>query len=288
MFYLGRSYMLNKQNLNVFKIGSLAVVLGALGLFGSSALAADACHNQNNALGSSETHKYTCEVKTDTHCPDGFDDTRYGQLWCWNGLECHRCMPSATPATTTAAGNGEVVTTTSTTTTSAAGNGLQCKEGFIPNAGWTDCVAKPATPAAWLTEEEKCRAQWSAFQWNNNKCESCSAPGVCCGVKLNTNVPFIGNCIRLWTDASTEDTTVVTDVTAFPRLMWGLTKILTTIILLVCFWWILVWGVMIAAAGSDEGQAKKGKWLIGKVILAMALLWTSGIILHLINPNFFW
>lgn len=271
----------------MFKIGSLAVVLGALGLFGSSALAADACHNQNNSLGSSETHKYTCEVKTDTHCPDGFDDTRYGQLWCANGLQCHRCMPTATtPATTTnAPGNGTVGNTTNTDWTVAGWLNAKCDSATqITNTDWT-CSPKPA---AWLTEEEKCRAQWSAFQWNNNKCESCSAPGVCCGVKLNTNVPFIGNCIRLWTDASTEDTTVVTDVTAFPRLMWGLTKILTTIILLVCFWWILVWGVMIAAAGSDEGQAKKGKWLIGKVILAMALLWTSGIILHLINPNFFW
>jgi hypothetical protein len=27
-------------------------------------------------------------------------------------------------------------------------------------------------------------------------CKPCSDPGVCCGIKLNTSVPFIGKCIE--------------------------------------------------------------------------------------------
>ena len=223
MFYLGRSYMINKlQKLHTYKIGSLAVLLGIFGLFGSSVFAQ------------------------------------------------------------TAAGYGTVGNTENTTETVAGWLNVKCDA-----ANWS-CSPRTPTPAAWLTEEQKCKTQGSNFQWNNNKCESCKDPWVCCGVKLNTNVPFIGKCIRLWSDADTEDTTVVTEATAFPRLMWGLTKIMTTIILLVCFGGILVGGVMIASSGGEVKRATEGKALIGKVIIAIALLWTSGIILKLINPNFFW
>jgi hypothetical protein len=45
---------------------------------------------------------------------------------------------------------------------------------------------------------------------------------------------------------------------------------------------------MIASSGGEVKRATEGKALIGKVIIAIALLWTSGIILKLINPNFFW
>ena len=62
---------------------------------------------------------------------------------------------------------------------------------------------------------------------------------------------------------------------------------MVTVILLVCFMAILVGGVMISASGGSDSSAKKGKELIGKVIVAIALLGASGVILRLINPNFF-
>jgi len=39
--------------------------------------------------------------------------------------------------------------------------------------------------------------------------------------------------------------------------------------------------------GADESQHKKGKDLIRHVFIALALLGASGVILRLINPNFF-
>jgi hypothetical protein len=47
---------------------------------------------------------------------------------------------------------------------------------------------------------------------------------------------------------------------------------MTTIILLVCFGGILVGGVMIASSGGEVKRATEGKALIGKVIIAIALL----------------
>ena len=72
--------MIKKQNLNMFKKGSLAVLLGLLGFVGTSVFATDACHAKNSSLPANESHKYTCETNADGHCPDGFDDTRPGQL----------------------------------------------------------------------------------------------------------------------------------------------------------------------------------------------------------------
>ena len=279
MFYLGRSCMFTKpQRTNVFKLWSLALLLVVFWFLWSHAFAqTDACHAQNTPLPANEPHKYTCETKTDTHCPDGFDDTRYGQMWCATNLECHRCMPTA-----------NTTTPVTPSTTNANGKGLQCKSDTIPNTAGTGCIPKPVTDTNTSnppTTSTSCATNETKV---DGKCVSCDTPGVCCGVKLNTNVPFIGNCIRTGTDGSTTDGTTVTETTAFPRLMWWLTKIMTTIILLVCFGGILVWGVMVSASWGSDKTASEWKKLIGKVIVAIALLGTSGIILHLINPNFFW
>lgn len=125
-------------------------------------------------------------------------------------------------------------------------------------------------------------------------CTSCSAEWVCCGIKLNTNVPFIGNCIELskksWDTPEGEtdpNETRVTDKTAFPRLMWWLTKILVTIIILAGFIGILAGWVMISASGGDDSRASEWRKLIIRVVIALALLGASGVILRLINPNFF-
>ncbi len=153
-------------------------------------------------------------------------------------------------------------------------------------------------------------------------CKPCWDPWVCCGIKLNTNVPFIGNCIELSkskacktdADCSWGDTcvinqddydknsesewfcvssqasgeTTVTEETAFPILMGSLTKILVTIIILIGFIGILIGWVMITASWGSDSGASKGKELIWRVIIALALLGASWVILRLINPNFFW
>jgi hypothetical protein len=76
-----------------------------------------------------------------------------------------------------------------------------------------------------------------------NECKPCTDPGVCCGVKLNTSIPFIGNCI----ETKAQDTTNgLNDGEAFPLLMGMLTKILISVILITSFVLIVVAGVMIA------------------------------------------
>ena len=117
----------------------------------------------------------------------------------------------------------------------------------------------------------------------NDVCTPCSDPGVCCGISLNTSVPFIGSCIEnSTTDVGAGEETSVTWDNAFPVLLWSLTKILVTVILIVSFVLIIVGGIMIAT-----GDPSGGKWLIMKVVIGIALLWASGVILRLINPNFF-
>lgn len=114
---------------------------------------------------------------------------------------------------------------------------------------------------------------------------------VCCEwILLSTNVPFIWQCIvyKKSTDSQPAAGTVVDENNAFPVLMGGLSRILVSIILLVSFMGILVGGVMISASGWSDEWANKGKKIIGNVISALALLGASGVILKLINPNFFW
>ncbi|MCX6823844.1 MAG: hypothetical protein NT085_01850 [candidate division SR1 bacterium] len=116
----------------------------------------------------------------------------------------------------------------------------------------------------------------------NDVCKSCSDPGVCCGIQLNTSVPFIGKCIEDGTSTPSPDETGVTGATAFPTLMGSLTKILVTLILITSFVLIIVGGIMIAT-GNPSG----GRKMIMNVVIAIALLGASGVILRLINPNFF-
>lgn len=233
-------------------MGSLAVLLGIFGFFGSSAFA---------------------DCKSD--CGQDFA--------CLSACTTSSNLNSVSPTTTTTApGYGTVGKTANPTGSVAGWLNNKCNTGTeITDINWK-CIEKPG---AGVDPSKQCT---SDQQWNGKICENCSADWVCCGIKLNTDVPFIGRCIRLWSTASSDDTTVVTEVTAFPRLMWGLTKILTTLILLACFGGILAGGVMIASSGGKEANATKGKELIKNVVIAIALLWTSGIILKLINPNFFW
>lgn len=101
----------------------------------------------------------------------------------------------------------------------------------------------------------------------------------CNWVKLNTCFPIIWDCI--WDDDN-EDAT-----NAFPKMTWALAKIVVSLILVVCFILIIVAWIMRA---SDNPWSRKwwwAKWLIKKVAITILLLWFSGAILRLINPNFF-
>lgn len=113
-------------------------------------------------------------------------------------------------------------------------------------------------------------------------CKPCSDEWVCCGISLNTSVPFIGKCIESEKDYTSPGETWVTWEEAFPVLMWSLTKMLVTVILIVSFVLILIGGIMITT-GNPSG----GKKMIIKVVIGIAMLWASGVILRLINPNFF-
>lgn len=157
----------------------------------------------------------------------------------------------------------------------------------------------PVCTASQMGEWNSCTyPEWSVSNWFicvcpdaggikqiavDGVCKKCNADDVCCGVKLNTKVPFIGNCIESKKDyVGGNSETGVTWEEAFPVLMWSLTKILVTVILIVSFLLIVAGGIMIAT-----GDPAGGKKMIIKVVIGIAILWASWVILRLINPNFF-
>lgn len=136
------------------------------------------------------------------------------------------------------------------------------------------------------TPEKIETAWWSASSFWACKPSKPWDPDCECGIKLNTNVPFIGNCISYSSDGSAWwDGLVVTIANAFPALMGGLSKIVVTLILITSFVTLVIAGVSIST--GDAIGVGKGMDLIWKVVTGIALLWASGVILHLINPNFF-
>lgn len=142
--------------------------------------------------------------------------------------------------------------------------------------------AKQGTWNLWsIVPTCKCPEKTKSIDWY---CMDCDHEWVCCGIKLNTEVPFIGNCIRT---QKTDKNPGITQEEAFPTLMGWLMKILMTVIVLGWFIAILIAWVMITSSGGTENRAKQGRDLIIKVVIAFALLWASGVILRLINPNFF-
>lgn len=80
-------------------------------------------------------------------------------------------------------------------------------------------------------------------RYNNQKywCEQCD-PEICnCGVKLNTDVPFIGKCLQYGSETSSADgATTVTAQSAFPFLMGALIRLLLGVILIICFGTLIV------------------------------------------------
>lgn len=161
----------------------------------------------------------------------------------------------------------------------------QCPGGFTATTvdGQIVCTCKNSpTPTDSSTKKcgtEECSSTQKCI---DSHCKNCSDPDVCCGISLNTNIPFIGKCIEDNQANRWSDETSVTWTTAFPVLMWSLTKILVTLILIISFVLIIIGGIMIAT-GNPSG----GKKMIINVVIGIALLGASGVILRLINPNFF-
>jgi len=195
-------------------------------------------------------HAFTCETPSSTNASACTDNVSNAQscyapsAWDTCTLNCCVCTNN-NPAPTT--------------TTSP------------PSTVWTSCP-----DVAWIPQK------WVNTGNGTGTCKSCKDPWVCCGVSLNTSIPFIGKCIESSAASVGPDETGVTWADAFPVLMWSLTKILVTLILIISFVLIIIGGIMIAS-----GDPSKGKKMITNVIIGIALLGASGVILRLINPNFF-
>jgi len=96
----------------------------------------------------------------------------------------------------------------------------------------------------------------------------------CCGIKLNTDFPIIWNCIG---DSENENET-----NAFPTMIWAITKIVMSLVFVVCFIMIIYAWILWAA-----DKPKDAKDWLKRVAITILLLWFSWAILRLINPNFF-
>lgn len=131
--------------------------------------------------------------------------------------------------------------------------------------------------AGWYTEVKK---------WWISVCEKCDIEKCNCGIKLNTNIPFIGRCImnqQTNNVGQSGNVTTVNTLNAFPILMGALIKLLMSIIMIVCFASLIVWWFMM----TIPDQYDAGKWVVKKVIRTIVALWSLWTILYLINPNFF-
>lgn len=158
----------------------------------------------------------------------------------------------------------------------------KCPSNKKVNEEWDDCVC--TTPSS-------CNQSWYVFNDETCKCE-CDPTQRCCGILLNTVVPFIGDCIEMTTqnsisDPSDPNKSRVNQLNAFPFLMMWLSKILVTIILIFSFLIIIAAWLMMTTGVYKEQNYKTWVDRITKVIVWLILLWASGLILRLINPSFF-
>jgi len=167
------------------------------------------------------------------------------------------------------------------------------------NCSSQQCVCVNS-PTAWTCPDWQeiydgcCVAKCWDGQIRNDKWKCvCDPLQWCCGIKLNTNVPFIGNCIQLKSsndntpDSTDPDITTVNETTAFPILMQWLMKILVTVILVASFIILIAAWVMMSASGLKDEYFTTWRKMITWVIVALALLGASWVILRLVNPNFF-
>ena len=110
----------------------------------------------------------------------------------------------------------------------------------------------------------------------------------CMWIKLNTDFPFIWNCIKTYKAAPTEkDENATTPVNVFPKLVEALMNLLMTVILIMSLLMIVVSWILIASSWGDSWKYSDWIKILKKVAVWMALLWASWVILKVINPNFF-
>ncbi|MCK9467385.1 MAG: hypothetical protein M0P94_03590 [Candidatus Absconditabacterales bacterium] len=136
-----------------------------------------------------------------------------------------------------------------------------------------------------------CESKGERLNEKTCKCE-CDPTKKCCGILLNTVVPFIGDCIEMTTQndvssSNDSNTSTVNQLNAFPFLMMGLSKIVVTVILIFSFLIIIAAGLMMTTGVYSEQNYKKGMERVQKVVVGLILLGASGLILKLINPSFF-
>ncbi len=239
---------MKKYFLLIALLAFVCLWLGSYSYASTSCSATASTHASEQRTG----HAFTCETSSPTNASACTDNVG-------NAQSCYAPSPSAGDTCTLnccVCTNNNPAPTTTTPPSSTA---------------WTSCP-----DVAWIPQK------WVNTGNGTGMCKSCKDPWVCCGVSLNTSIPFIGKCIENSAASVGPDETGVTWVDAFPVLMWSLTKILVTLILIVSFVLIIIGGIMIAS-----GDPSKGKKMITNVIIGIALLGASGVILRLINPNFF-
>lgn len=190
---------------------------------------------------------------------------------------------SITNGTSAVAGTSSIADTNSTTTCR-----FQPQAGVTPSTEYTTAVNNTNE---YIVPTDACTNWcWNGYtevkKWWIAICEKCDLKKCNCGIKLNTNIPFIGRCImnqqtnNVWQSG---DVMTVNSLNAFPILMWALIKLLMSIIMIVCFASLIVWWFMMTV----PDQYETGKWIVKKVIRTIVALWSLGTILYLINPNFF-
>ena len=100
----------------------------------------------------------------------------------------------------------------------------------------------------------------------------------CTWIKLNTNFPIIWNCIHIkkweWKEADPTN--------AFPYMMSALSKIVVSLVLVICFILIIYAWILWSADKPKEAQK-----ILEKVAITILLLWLAWVILKAINPVFF-
>lgn len=157
---------------------------------------------------------------------------------------------------------------------------------------YAELAGDPTDPAWWAQEltPSPTKPPVNEFEnenWQTNWGAACDPKK---DIMLNISIPFIWRCIKKDANANqvtdTDWNSTVGNV--FPKLMWGMIRLVMTIIYIVWFLGILIGWFMIAASGADPSLKEKWKSLIIMVIWWLILLWASGVILNLINPDFFW
>ena len=154
-------------------------------------------------------------------------------------------------------------------------------------------VAQLASEGQWT--EDSCAQSQAACKVRMQASPGCRQLSGCncisLGIQLNTNVPGIGKCIKYTGDnagsAYDGDSTMVTPINAFPYLISRMIGLVTSALLVVGVIMIIAGGVLMTMGGLDSKNVGKGKEMILKVGAAIALLGLSGVLLKLINPNFF-